>query len=47
LRALPRPQPDATSSAETVPDPNPASLHPAAGPGLTALAPPTQSGQGE
>jgi triphosphatase len=47
LRALPRPQPAAAPSEGATPDPNPSSMHPAAGPGLTALAPPTQSGQGE
>jgi triphosphatase len=38
LRALPRPQPDATAAPDTGPNPT-GSIHPAAVPGLTALAP--------
>jgi triphosphatase len=44
LRALPRPEEEvAPPDAE----PSPSSMHPAAGPGLTALTPPPRSGQGE
>jgi triphosphatase len=48
LRALPRPQADPVPvAAPTVADADPASIHPSSGPGLTALEPPTQSGQAE
>jgi triphosphatase len=47
LRALPRPEPGAVPQDESVADASPASMHPAAGTGLTALAPRSQSGQGE
>ncbi len=46
LRALPRPLPEA-EPAPTPPAPQPGPAHPATGPGLTALAPPPQSSQGE
>lgn len=45
LRALPRPVPEAGPAPAPAAEPAPA--HPAAAPGLTALAPPPQSGQGE
>jgi CHAD domain-containing protein len=47
LRALPRPQPEAGPSGAPAADSNREPTHPAAGPGLTALAPPPQLGQGE
>jgi len=55
LRALPRPQPEAEPSdpsapsepSAPVPVPGPEALHPAGGPGLTALTPPPQSSRGE
>jgi CHAD domain-containing protein len=49
LRALPRPQPETGQPAAPAPPPGPGPepIHPAAAPGLTALEPPTQSGQGE
>ena len=49
LRALPRPQAEARPAAAPTPSPasHPEAIHPAAVPGLTALEPPAQSGQGE
>jgi triphosphatase len=49
LRALPRPREDARPAAAPRPAPasHPGPIHPAAIPGLTALEPPAQSGQGE
>jgi len=49
LRALPRPEPGAEASAASAPPPpaTPEPMHPTGVPGLTALAPPPQSGQGE
>jgi triphosphatase len=53
LRSVPQPPPEAepepATSTTTAPAPsvNPEPLHPAAAPGLTSLAPPPHSGQGE
>jgi triphosphatase len=50
LRAVPQPGPEAPSAPQSLTSPTPASVvpsHPAAPPGLTALAPPPQSGQRE
>ena len=53
LRAVPQPpaeaEPEPATSTTTAPAPsvNPEPLHPAAAPGLTSLAPPPHSGQGE
>jgi CHAD domain-containing protein len=49
LRALPPPQPEAVHPAQPTspPDTVPEQIHQAAAPGLTALEPPPQSGQGE
>ena len=51
LRALPHPAPEGAPVPAPVPVPAPSAspepIHPALGPGLTSLAPPPQSGQGE
>lgn len=49
LRALPRPQPEAEPAGTAAPEPaaGPEALQPAGAPGLTALAAPPQSSQGE
>jgi hypothetical protein len=50
LRAVPQPGPEAPNAPQSSTSPAPASVvpsHPAAPPGLTALAPPPQSGQRE
>ncbi len=49
LRALPRPAPEAAPAPAPPAPPasQPGTAHPATGPGLTALAPPPQSSQGE
>ncbi len=47
LRALPRPPAEARPADAPAPAAHPEPIHPASGPGLTALEPPAQSGQGE